>query len=289
MILAIDNWFPFIATQGKFDEAVALVETKIMLEEKFLEPSPDREAHSKLTIAGYRLAQGRLDEASRILEKSQAAIDRLDLQPGNPVRDMEFTWLRGALAGARGDMAENERMYRECILTAEQNAQPTQSMKIALADVIHSQRPFDPETEKLLPIPDISHPNVMSPSNPNAADLHLLYAKLLIDRGKLDEAEPFLKYVSDFVHHKTMPGSYGVGQADSLTGALLAAKGKASDAEPLLLAGLENLRSSRGDHHRLTHEARDRLVNFYRRTGRDEEADQYTEILKVDASLPVAK
>ena len=54
-----------------------------------------------------------------------------------------------------------------------------------------------------------------------------------------------------------------------VTDQLPAGQGKLDKAKTLLIAGLENLRHSLGDHHLLTRQARDRLVGFYRATGRD--------------------
>ena len=118
-----------------------------------------------------------------------------------------------------------------------------------------------------------------NPRSPDGVVLHFALAEMLLGEGNVDEAEAALSAPYEFVHQKTIPNGYFVGMSDSVKGACLAAQRKPDEAESLLIAGLENLRQSRGDHHRLTRDARDRLVAFYRQTGRDEQADQYVKLL----------
>ena len=92
----------------------------------------------------------------------------------------------------------------------------------------------------------------MSSAYPTGVVPYLTLAQLLVDQGRTEDAENILRTAYDFAHQKTMPGSYFIGQADSLMGAWLALKEQADEAEPLLIAGLDNSRKSRGDHHAMT-------------------------------------
>ena len=84
-----------------------------------------------------------------------------------------------------------------------------------------------------------------------------------------------------------MRGNYRIGVADSLMGELFWAKGDNNAAEPLLIAGFENLRKSRGDHHKLTREAQSRIISFYRKTGNVEQAARYELILQPKSPTPM--
>ena len=194
---------------------------------------------------------------------------------------------RTAIAAA-GDVAEYERITRECVALVADDPISQRILKAELADIIHARRPQDPETLGLLTL-DSGWATTLDPRSPRAAWRLMLVATVLIDRGKYDEAEPILKVVNDFVHSRTIPGNYFVGWADSLQGAWLAVKGEPDEAELLLIAGLENLRKSRGDHHPLTHEACDRLVNFYKQAGREAEATHYDELLIASTPQPAGE
>ena len=87
------------------------------------------------------------------------------------------------------------------------------------------------------------------------------FAEALIDSGHVAEAADHFGRAYAWIHERSVPDCFLVGVADSVQGKLLARQGKPDEAEPLLIAGLENLRRSRGDHHLLTRQARDRLVS----------------------------
>jgi len=281
-IEVFNEWIRFIASQGKFDDAIKLIERKRITEEQFLGPSPLRDAEKTMLIADCRIDQGRLEEAARLLEASQKMFD--SLQP--PVHDLEQDWIRGKLVGATGDLAEQERIWRDCIRQAIKPKHLAVDWPSALADSIHSQRPNDPETEKLISIPPGNPTDVLVPDYPHVADRYLFCIRMLIDRGRLAEAETLLKPVHESVHQKTMPNNFRIGLADSLMGALLAAKGDNEAAEPLLIAGFENLRKSRNDNHHLTRQALDRLLSFYRKTENAEKLARYEHILEPVSSQP---
>ncbi|MBI2826993.1 MAG: serine/threonine protein kinase [Planctomycetia bacterium] len=282
----MEIWAAFVGTQGKHDESVMLLEKIVEFEERFQGPSPLRRARRTFDMAGHRLEQGSLDEAERLFAVGKADLNKLD-DPASADFGLvlHYHHLRGALTGARGDLRENERILRECVAMVTHDLVSERAQKAALASVVHAQRTQDPETLELLAL-DSGWATALIPRSPHSAYRHLTLAQVLIDRGKFDEAEPVLKVVNDFVHPKTMPGSYYIGWADSLTGTWLAAMGKRDEAEPLLVAGLENLRKSRGDHHRLTHEALDRLVSFYRQNGRSADAERYIKLLTIRNSRP---
>ncbi len=270
----------FLATQGKYDEAVALVEKKMLINERFFDLPWTQRAADRLTIAGFRLEQGRFDETRQVLDAIRLKADELHLEPNEASGlVLWLRWATGHYAGECGNLTESERVGRECVELNSLSVETREEMEVGLANVIQSQRPSDPEIERLLHPPALGWTSPILPKFPHLVMRHLALANYLIENARLDEAEPILRFAHEFVHSKTLPGNYYIGLADSLMGALLATKQQDSEAEPLLIAGFENLRKSRGDHHRLTRKARDRLVKFYRQTGRDEQADKYVGLL----------
>jgi tetratricopeptide (TPR) repeat protein/tRNA A-37 threonylcarbamoyl transferase component Bud32 len=275
----IEIWAECVAIQGKYDEAVTWIERTIAINERFGLSAARSSALDALRIAELRLEQGHLDEVARLLDETQAVV------AGSPPDATKATgtalkrlWLQGGLAEARGDLAEAERIYRDCLARPRSDYLPHDIMKVKLAMIIHDQRSFDAEAERLLR--ELVNPNFgLNTAYPRGVMPYLVLAQLLIDQRRAGEAEKSLRAVRNFVHQKTIPGSYYIGFADSLMGAWLAGNGQQDEAEPLLIAGLENLRKSRGDHHRLTHEALDRLVSFYRKAGREQQADEYAKLL----------
>ena len=126
------------------------------------------------------------------------------------------------------------------------------AIEIGLASVIHTLRPADEEAEQLLHEPTRGWKGTLSPTKPERVMRHFTRVQLLVDQQRADEAEPLMRLAYEFAHQKTIPGSYFQGVADSLMGSWLAAKEPSAEAERCLLAGVENLCTSRGDNHRLT-------------------------------------
>ena len=283
LLEAIDFRVPFIVTQGRFKESISLIEMKIAIDNRFNGPSLLRDISNQGAIFDILIDQGLLEEANQLIQKMQLSCDRLHLSE----KDVNLDWLRGILAGARGNLAEQERLWRDYIRQSKEPLGGISYKKVQLAYVIYSQRPKDPEIDNLLSIPNDNLEKYITPTDPHSTDAYLLHTRLLIDRGKLAEAESILKPISIFLHEKSMRGNYRIGVADGLMGELLSAKGDNKAAEPLLIAGFENLRKSRGDHHRLTREAQARVVNFYRKAGNVEQATKFEHILQPVSQQPM--
>ena len=180
LLEAIDYWVPFIVTQGRFEESISLIEKKIDIDNRFYGPSLLRDIPNRKIIFDIQIDQGRLDEANKLINEIQATYDSLQ----NSDRDTDLDWLRGKLAGAQGNLADQERIWRECIQRSKESEGRLSYRKVLLADVIYSQRPKDPEIDNLLSIPNDILEIHISPTYPESTDGYLLYARLLIDRGK---------------------------------------------------------------------------------------------------------
>jgi tetratricopeptide (TPR) repeat protein len=275
LIEALNEWLPFIIVQGRFDEAQGLLEMRIDMEERFLGPSPERAARGKLDVADLRIQQGRFDDASRLLDEAVALIKQIAFSSQPPFqRTLQF--YRGNVAMGREQWAEAERLFRGVLAEPSVAVFPRYGIPLSidtgLAVSIHKQRPSDEEAEKRL-----SSWRDEWVLRRRFLEVEILLrplslAQLSMDKARWDDAEGVLRFAWSHTHAHSMPGSYLTGLTDSLLGACLSAKGKPDEAEPLLVAGLENLRISRGVEHPLTREAHDRLVVFYRSVGRTDAA-----------------
>ena len=83
----------------------------------------------------------------------------------------------------------------------------------------------------------------MPPNYPSSPIFNLLAAEFLIEQKSLDEAAKILQPAYDWIHQKTDPKGYMTGLVDGVQGELLTAQGKPGEAEPLLVASLENFAS----------------------------------------------
>ena len=153
----------------------------------------------------------------------------------------------------RGNFAEAEQLFRDCLIRARWHQ--VHASKYGLVMCIHAQRPTDPEALDIAR-GEVSPGNNWAPAYPVDAISNLIAAELLIERQSLDEAATILRPAYEWIHQKTFPDGYMTGLADGAQGKLLAAQGKLEEAERQLLASLENLRKSRGEHHWLTRKAR---------------------------------
>jgi serine/threonine-protein kinase len=115
-------------------------------------------------------------------------------------------------------------------------------------------------------LPD-SHPMV-------AAALQVL-ALSLQDLGRANEALPLLRESLTLRRRALPPGHWLLATSESVLGACLTALGRHREAEALLLGSYESLRSSRGEDHERTVEARQRLVSLYEAWGKPAKAAVY--------------
>lgn len=97
----------------------------------------------------------------------------------------------------------------------------------------------------------------------------------LTRNGKAIEGEPYLQEAVAVRKRTTPPGDAGTAHATSILGECLAAQSRWAEAEPLLLAGYNDLKAKLGDQHKRTIDARQRLAKLYDDWGRPEQAAQF--------------
>ncbi|HEY1603609.1 MAG TPA: serine/threonine-protein kinase [Pirellulales bacterium] len=258
-----------IESQGKTDEAVSFIERRANIKARVENASLADALRGKLRIVAFRLNQGHLDDAAALLNEVREASKDLPSPESFAISERAlYRWLQGVLAGLRGNLEEQERIGRECLTMDNIAFETRDAIEVGMAGVIQTLRPDDNQVDQLLYEPSRGWTASLTASHPHRVMRHLTRVQMLIHQQRLDEAEPLLQMAHGFAHGKTIPGSYFQGLADSLMGSWLAAHDQSAEAEKYLLAGVKNLRVSRGDGHPLTLDAQARLTRFYQETNR---------------------
>ena len=98
---------------------------------------------------------------------------------------------------------------------------------------------------------------------------------VLLEDEQTAAAEPILREALALASERLLPGHGSRAEASVALGGWLAEQGQRAEAETLLVAGYEGLRTSRGEGHPSTAQARDRLVRLYEGWDRPTEAARY--------------
>ncbi len=170
-----------------------------------------------------------------------------------------------------GDLEESESFYREAIALGRKvrgDRHPLGAMSLmGLADALRDKGDLDgaePLYRQALQI----QRRALPPGHDRTATTLIGFGRLLIDRGTPREAEPLVREAMVIRRQKLLRGHYLIAEAESALGACLSAQGRFDEAEPLLSGSYRTLGAARGAKDNLTRQARERLVDHYRRSGR---------------------
>ena len=109
---------------------------------------------------------------------------------------------------------------------------------------------------------------VLPPGHLHTAYTLVSLGQFLIGRGQFEEALPFLQEAVT-IRRKSLPrANWQIAEAENALGACFAGLRRYADAEPLLVASHETLRSLRGASASETRKASRRLADFRLRSGR---------------------
>jgi predicted negative regulator of RcsB-dependent stress response len=98
-------------------------------------------------------------------------------------------------------------------------------------------------------------------------------ASVLVDRGKLEEAEQSIGLAKEQWAEKD--GGWRLDDLESLRGEVLAARGRYAEAQPVLLDSYDRLTASESANRRNVQEALERIIRLYEAWGKDEAAAEW--------------
>ncbi len=179
-------WSDFVATQGKYDEAIEFAERVIDTTQHFVGTLPSENAYMMQRVASIRIDQGRLTEAAELLDRSKPLLDRL---PASDLSILDQRIARAALELAQGNFPAAERVYRDCVGSAHWTQVGT--VHRGLLAAICAQRPYAPE--QLDELRELAMKTGLNPMFPGDVEVPLGFVVALTDVGNLAEAESALR------------------------------------------------------------------------------------------------
>ena len=116
-------------------------------------------------------------------------------------------------------------------------------------------------------------------AHPGVGHILMGLGQLELTAGDPVRAEALLREAAEVRRQALPPDHWLTARSHSLLGAALAAQGRHSDAEPLLVDSLKAIRAARREGDRETREALARVVELYESWGRDHEAERHLRAL----------
>jgi eukaryotic-like serine/threonine-protein kinase len=272
---ALTNLAALLEARGELKAAEALHRESLELKKRMLGEEHEDVARSLNNLGVNLHNQGDLKGAEVYLREALAKRQKL-LGDDHP----EVTSTQNNLAVLLedlGKLGEAESLYRQ-VLTTRRNIYPNRHGKVAaalsnLAALLVDQgngRAAEPLYREALSIAD----ELLPPTNENRAVFLRGVAYSLLTQGQAAEAEPLAREALAIFREVESP-KWRIADAESVLGGCLAAQGRFQEAEPLLLAGYEALRTEKGLGTRYLPPARERLAGLYEAWGKPERARAY--------------
>ncbi|NWG14757.1 MAG: serine/threonine protein kinase, partial [Acidobacteria bacterium] len=224
--------------------------------------------------------RGDYREAERLHEQALGIIRSLN-GPEHPDVAVTLSNLAGVKEALR-DYAAAENLFREALALRRKllgNEHPDVAYTLySFAYMMFDQQNYQ-EAARLSnevlalrgrALPD-GHPMV-------AGALHVL-GRSLLEQGKTAEALPLLRDSLDLRRKALPPNHWLLANSESVLGDCLGRMGRHAEAEPMLIASYQRLQRILGASHPRTRESLERVIRFYERSGRREEAAAYRQQL----------
>ena len=274
--VSLNNLATVLRNQGSYTEAEALYRESLAMRRRLLGDEHPRVAISLHNLAGMLRSLGSYTEAEALYREALAMNRRL-LGDEHP----DVAWSLNSLAlvlKAQGSYAEAEVFYRES-LAMSRRLLGDEHLRVAislnnLGSVLHAQG-FYLEAEPLLRQGLTMRGRLMGEDHPHLARNLKTLARLLIDLQQLDEAEQRIQKSLTIERAAFAPNHWRISETESIEAAIWIAKGRFTEAEPVLLASYANVAEIRGSNSHDTRAILGYLVNLYETWDKPVAAEKY--------------
>jgi eukaryotic-like serine/threonine-protein kinase len=223
-------------------------------------------------LAGVLEDQGRYEEAEKVLREALAVSDRKD-------RELTLTTARlqhnlGWMLWKRGEYEEAEPLLRAGVINLPKTYGPAHRFaRLAVANLARDLNSLGRTRAGESTAREALALYRKAPADQAVATALLALGQALLAQRRLDEAAPLLREAVDVIADRPpVRFPWIKGDAQSTLGGVLAAQGQNGEAEKLLLAGYENLKSTPSAPPPLGRAAIERIVAFYTARGRTADA-----------------
>jgi len=267
----LNNLGGLLEERGEHEAAEALFRETLSLKQK-IPGSDDEVAHAYNNLGDVLYAKGDLASAEPYLRKGLAM--RRKLLGGEPHPDVATSLNNlASLLEAKGERAEAKKLYREALamrrkLFEGRGSKVAQSLNNLAFVLLAEGRPAEAEpfAREALSLAGESFP-----PNSRAVLLRNL-AVALAGQGKGREAEPLAREALAIFRAVKNGSPWRVPDAESVLGSSLAAQGRFSEAEPLLLGSYQTLKADTGEGAQYAPAALARIISLYKAWGQPDRA-----------------
>ena len=277
---ALDNFGYLRRTQGDSKEAELLFRESLALRSQMPKESLYIIGPTRSTLASTLADQGRFEEALQTAREAVAEY-RLREETGTPNFSFTLTVLGGFLT-EKGDYAEADTNLREAEAIQRKFLNPS---SLWLGDNLRNQAiSFYQQgryAESLSKVTEALriYRESFGPYYDNYPTALIINGLILAKTGQPEEGETILREAVKIRTDLLPKGHYWVALANSALGECLTIEKRYNEAEPLLLASYESLKSSQGASNPRTQIALKRLITLYEKWRRLDAASAYRDKL----------
>jgi eukaryotic-like serine/threonine-protein kinase len=274
--VGLNNLAAVVRQQGRLAEAAGLLESAVALRRRVGANTQPALSNVLGQLGQVYSQQGELAKAEPLLQEALAIRQRIygDDHPDTATSRNNLA----SLLQDQGDLAAAEPLYRTALASVERRlgtAHPDYAAHLNnLATLLEERRRFadaEPLYRRSLEVRRLVY---KTDEHAAVARAEHSLGRVLLALQRPREAEPHVRRALA-VRERVLPaGHFEIGLGRALLGELLAASGRASEAEPLLTGALEHIKQAQGPRHPAVADCLLTLSAFYRRTDRPAQAER---------------
>lgn len=265
-----------LEARGEYDAAEALYREVLNLKRSLLGERHEDVARGMHNLASLLHRRGRYDEAEPLYRKALTLRSEL-LGIAHPEVATTLSNL-ASLMEDRGDASGAENLYRE-ILDLRRKVfgprHPTVARSLSNLGFVVQVQGRDAEAEALYREAVSIADELLGPDHSHRGVYLKNLASALLRQHRAAEAEPLIREALRIFQAGT--STWRVADAQSVLGACLAAQGRYTEAEPLLVNSYAALKNDPGDGAKYASDAKSRIVDLYTAWGNPSKAASYQE------------